>query len=351
MSGWRSVRPTSIKCSYHVCESRHITMNTLNAMTTLKIPYALDEQHRIVHIADALSGHRYVCPECRSPLRLRAGLKKARHFSHQPNGVCSSESVLHKIAKLLIQQTVLDWKNGIGQRPMLERRCLQCNNYALQPLPDKVTTITLEQRVPAEFVIDVALWAGTAVAAAVEVRVTHAVDDHKAQTLDVPFFEVEGQAILERPHVWRPVRDTLKPFACERCTTAPKRFIDLTEKIAAMTKIPLPRHYYRYAPYQCRNCHQQILVFTWPTYRAWPARRPEGAGKPRTILFRAEKFETGYWMNTCPYCKESIGYTAVHYAPNGPFYYVSNSTKADAFQRDLEIIAYTIFSPRRITDV
>lgn len=65
--------------------------------------YALDEQGRIVAIADALKGCRYTCfnPECQALMIVREGKIKAKHFAHEPGTETKKcgESYLHYLAK------------------------------------------------------------------------------------------------------------------------------------------------------------------------------------------------------------------------------------------------------------
>jgi hypothetical protein len=71
-------------------------------MAELKISYGLDETDKLVYIVDALKGTNYFCPECKTPLILRAGEVKIKHFAHQSLGNCTNESVLHKVYKMVL---------------------------------------------------------------------------------------------------------------------------------------------------------------------------------------------------------------------------------------------------------
>ncbi len=65
--------------------------------------YALDSHEQVVIAALAAKGKTYFCPECRSPLRVRAGSRRQPHFFHlSHNRRCrqSGKSVVH----LRIQQ-------------------------------------------------------------------------------------------------------------------------------------------------------------------------------------------------------------------------------------------------------
>ena len=95
------------------------------------------------------------------------------------------------MAKLLIQKTIEDWKKGKTQAPVVMRNCKSCRRDEAQPLPNKVEKAELELPLKNGFIVDVALIADQKPVAAIEVRVTHAVDAFKDRTLNIPYIEVD----------------------------------------------------------------------------------------------------------------------------------------------------------------
>lgn len=85
--------------------------NTTN-YSGFSVPYA-SSYGELVSAFDATKGFDYFCPACESPLVLRKGDKRKAHFAHKPNGNCSGEAALHKIAKKLIGDLILS-KNYEG---------------------------------------------------------------------------------------------------------------------------------------------------------------------------------------------------------------------------------------------
>ena len=71
--------------------------------TKLKIPFGLRDS-ALVHISEVESGseHGAVCPDCQRPLIARKGSKTRHHFAHHADVQCNPETVLHKIAKMLL---------------------------------------------------------------------------------------------------------------------------------------------------------------------------------------------------------------------------------------------------------
>lgn len=132
---------------------------------------------------------------------------KVAHFAHKRSDTCTQETILHKTAKLLIQQAVLAWKAGKSDSPVLQRTCPGCGHPIPQQLPGKVDTAILEHRLADGSIVDVALLVGGIAQAAIEIRVTHAVDEYKAHTLSVPFLELDGYAVIEDALTWKPITD------------------------------------------------------------------------------------------------------------------------------------------------
>lgn len=74
--------------------------------TKIKLPFALDENNVLVHIADVESGKKYfyICPACRLQLIAVKGQKRVHHFRHATEYECENglESAIHLAAKQAI---------------------------------------------------------------------------------------------------------------------------------------------------------------------------------------------------------------------------------------------------------
>lgn len=74
----------------------------------IKLPFGLNENNRIVHIANVESGKNCncICPCCRSPLIAAKGTKNQHHFKHSTTIECEGglESAIHMAAKQIILQ-------------------------------------------------------------------------------------------------------------------------------------------------------------------------------------------------------------------------------------------------------
>lgn len=92
-----------------------------------------------------------------------------------------------------------------------------------QALPDKVDRAILEYRMPEGSIVDIALMVANEAAAAIEIRVTHAVDENKAKSLSVPFIELDGQAVIENPTIFQPIRDHFLPFFLQKVQTSKRK--------------------------------------------------------------------------------------------------------------------------------
>ena len=68
--------------------------------------FALDESSILTQVDNATKDRKYFCPYCNAPMIPRQGAKRKWHFAHKPDthGLCSYESYLHKLAKMLIKK-------------------------------------------------------------------------------------------------------------------------------------------------------------------------------------------------------------------------------------------------------
>jgi len=69
--------------------------------------YAEDKNGNIIHINNAQSEGKYICPECKDTFIFKNGKIRQKHFSHNHSSAnCNSESYLHKTFKLLLLQKI-----------------------------------------------------------------------------------------------------------------------------------------------------------------------------------------------------------------------------------------------------
>lgn len=311
-------------------------------MTELRIPFAVDASGGLCSPVVAEKGKKYFCPVCGASVVLRHGQKRAAHFAHKSGKACSPETIIHKTAKMLIQKVVYEWKSGKADSPILERRCQVCGVPVTQSLPDKVSSAILEYKLADGSVADVVLVDEEKTSlAAVEIKVTHAVDEAKAMSLPVPFIELDGNEVIKNPTLWRPTSDHFKPLICSNCKSAYRRFQAKAQRIAKASRIELPRAYYRYGITTCWKCKREIIVFAWPKDGLHNDSVPQVKPHPRIIQYRYSKSIGGkYWVNTCPYCHAIQGDFFLHMEPGGPFFSVCIEEDSPiAFERDMTKIA------------
>ncbi|MHB9131913.1 MAG: competence protein CoiA family protein [Armatimonadota bacterium] len=317
-----------------------------------RVPLALDENRMLSRPEDAVKGQVYYCPSCGDAVILRKGEIKVAHFAHKVSNTCSQETILHQIAKLLIQQAVQEWKSGKANAPILRRGCRVCYKGIDMPLPDRIDTALLEYRLPDGSVADVALLEGNEVVAAVEIRVTHAVEEEKAKRLPVHFVELDGESVIANPQVWMPVSHNLTTLTCTMCGDTYRKFWTKAKIIAERMRITLPTSYYRYGICDCWRCGKEILVFLWPKDGLHDAKTPSGMPMPKTIQLRYSKMAHGeYWVNTCPFCNSIQGDFFLYMEPDSPFFgtHISGESPED-FKHDMMKIAFLAYSLGLLTD-
>ena len=98
----------------------------------------------------------------------------------------------------------------------------------------------LEYRMSDGFIVDVALMVENEPAAAIEIRVTHAVEENKAKLLSIPFTELDGRKVIENPFAFEPIHDQFLPLTCTACKQVKARFQVKVKEVAKQTGIELP---------------------------------------------------------------------------------------------------------------
>jgi len=315
------------------------------------IPYALDEQGNLNSPKLALKSVKYFCPGCKKPVILRQFKTRNKdHFAHKISNDCNQESIIHKTAKLLILKVINEWKSGNGNPPEIRRPCQICmKERIIQAVPDKVDSALIEHKLADGFKPDVVLLSREEPAAAVEIKVTHAVDEFKANKLSIPFIELDGKKVIENPLIWKAIQNTFKPMICGECKSNYKMFIDKVNDIANRNNIELPKAYYRYGLHNCSKwkCKCEMIVYTWPNNGVWSS--PLKIKPPRTLQFRfspagSPAIPVGHkcWVNTCPKCNSIQD--DLSSKPEGAFFGTNVvEDSPDAFHKDMMSIANHYF--------
>lgn len=260
-------------------------------MTGFRIPFACDANERLVAPGDAARGQRYTCPACGARVDLHAGEIKRRHFHHR-KAACSLETVTHLLAKKIIVRAVEEWKAG-GPPVVFRRRCAEpaCERRTAMEIPKKVRRVAEEWRLPSGHTADVALLGpGDLPIAAIEVKVTHAVDDAKERELGLPWIEVAGADVCATAgRVLEPVRDHFLPWLCAEHTA--RRGMARREQLADdRLKKKLVRELgYDLADFpgyriegvtRCASGHDTLVL-------GWTGKQPPWPRPPHVVTFEA----------------------------------------------------------------
>ena len=318
-------------------------------MNWLLVPVAVNEVGKTVRPHQAEKGGVYFCPACKVPVILRSGPVRVPHFAHEASEGCNQETIIHQCAKLVICQDVLDWRAGLSPVPTVKRMCRICNNIGTQALPETVQKAVMEYRLPDGLVADVAFLDGESAIAAVEIRVTHRVGAAKASRMPLPFIELDGQAVVDKPGEWVPLDDRFRPFTCGSCREDLRTFHARARRVARAQGLEPPTSFYRYAPGRCWHCRREILFFTWPGHKLHSASPPPREPAPRTIrLMFSATIESEYWANCCSYCGAIQGDFHAYAEPDGPFFALGclKDTVED-FRDDMLKLAHHVEEVRR----
>jgi RNase P subunit RPR2 len=307
----------------------------------LKIPLARDNNGRIVSPESASKSGDYFCPSCGEVLVFKKGKIKKPHFSHKATDQCSQETVVHQTAKSLLVQSIQDWKSGFIDSPKVKRLCEDCGVVTIQGFPDKVVEAVDEKRLENGYIVDIALTDGEKVLAAIEIKVTHGVDQEKKNKLGIPFIEVHGDDVLKTPAELTPLIDQFKPFRCRYCQGALRLYESKMSEISRKTKVEIPDEFYRPTCGSCWRCGREILIFAWPTQGMHNSRVPEHIPRPKTIQYRySRQARSKYWVNTCPYCNNIQGDFFLFSDSHSPLFGFHCSGPApDDYEKDIKHLA------------
>ena len=309
------------------------------------MPFAFNSLEEIINPNDANKSVDYFCPSCGDLLILKKGDVRVPHFSHKATDVCTQETITHKIAKLLIQKIIRDWKRGLSSIPTIKRHCKICGDASMHTLSDNIEDAILERKLDNGFIVDVLLIERGTPNFGVEIQVTHAVDDNKHSKMNIPFVELNGFAIIENALNWEPIKDNLSPFTCEKCLNRFEKFKIKTNEISKKANLTLPNSYYRYSFCDCWNCREEILVFAWNKDGMHSNEEPKQKPIPRILQNRNSAMAgTSYWVNVCPYCNRIQGDFFLYMEPDGAFFgFCPTGESQKEFENDLMQLAYLAF--------
>lgn len=284
---------------------------------TFRVPLGLAPDGSLIGPDEATKAATYACPACGTPLIFRAGQIRARHFAHAVDTGCSPQTVLHATAKRVLVERVALWKAGRRPAPVTIRSCSKCGGETPRPCPESVTGAAEEVTLPSGRRVDVALLADDTVVAAIEVLVTHQVDEVKAGDLgELPWIEVEAFRVLDTPGFWYPVATGgLPPLVCDECRLGKERRWRQLLDLATELGVEIPGRPYWSQPYRCPSCRATTIVTTWPgqTLFRWTSRAPD----PRPPWLEND-WRFGGYFNRCLRCGEVIPRMAL-YDYGGPF--------------------------------
>jgi hypothetical protein len=234
--------------------------------------------------------------------------------------------VLHLAAKELIVAAIEAWRAGAAS-PVFVRRCAEpgCEATTRQPVPKKVLRAVTELGVRSGHVVDVGLLGPADLPiAAIEVLVSHEVDDTKAFELGLPWIEVDARTVCATGgQVMEAVRDRFLPWLCEdheeRRGHAARESRELREKRNALVRA-LPYRLDEYPGYRiadvvpCPNGHDALL-FAWDGKQPpWPRpphvitheKEHDALYDARTKRLRAVAAFRRQWSSICPRCSARL---------------------------------------------
>ncbi len=181
-------------------------------MNSLKIPYALTQDKKIINPQKANKDSKLSCPQCNSPVILKKGDIRKAHFAHKIDTQCSHESVTHATAKKMI---IYAWKNPTNMISphhdplspsdvLIFRRCKRCGggsygNILVGDIGD-IDDIKDEVMV-GNYRVDVAFMSCKMPQFAIEVVHTHETTSQKWNDFKkwkFPCIEIEAQHIIDR---------------------------------------------------------------------------------------------------------------------------------------------------------
>ena len=234
---------------------------------------------------------------------------------------CNFETILHKTAKLLIKQAILD--NAANKRTIdIKHCCGNCRSNFLTELPLKTFSGACEEIKVSDFICDVVGYRGTEIALGIEVLVTHKVGEDKAKNLPIYWVELNAEDIIANPYKWLPTQTHLKTIYCPSCKNEFKNIQKIADKWGINRNIYSPIRNPEISNYianvqTCFKCEEIIPVFWWNGVPFCEKEPP--IPRPKTIKYRnSKKYGGAYWANTCANCGMLQGDNFLFLFPDAP---------------------------------
>lgn len=291
-------------------------------MNDLKVPYGLNNAGGLISAVNASSEDAYFCPCCAEHLIYRAGDVRVKHFSHPTGSNCSYETIIHIIAKLLIEDVINS--NATDQLIIcISNKCQGCGLEYNSSLPPKTFSSAKQEIRVLNYICDVVGYRGNEIALAVEILNTHKVDSKKASNLPVYWIELNAYDVINNPKQWNPTQSHLKSTFCRSCKdhiehikrVADKMNID--RNLYSAIKNPISATYIAETEV-CFKCKEEVPVFWWQGVPFCEIEPPNP--KPKTIKYRYSKNYGGsYWANTCGKCSMIQGDNHLFIFKSAPF--------------------------------
>jgi hypothetical protein len=268
-------------------------------MAGFRVPYGVGSDSQLRRPDDAAKGEPFSCPSCQCQLVLRAGQRRP-HFAHKSSAVCTGETVLHQIAKMLVRDAVLRARAGLDTLT-LEHPCVECRQLMSVPFPtDRITDVRFESRVANDRIVDVLLLEGEVPRFAIEILATHAVDEPKAADLDVHWAELRAVDVVDNPARWKAVNGRIKSNTCRKCRATASVQAEIVARICRRWNIEVSGQYTA-RPAHCWSCESEVLYLSWNA-EIWPDAAPPQP-RPHILQWRhSSMLGRHYWASTCPQC-------------------------------------------------
>ncbi|MDO8716957.1 MAG: competence protein CoiA family protein [Dehalococcoidales bacterium] len=184
---------------------------------------------QIHHVSDfpRYSSPAALCPSCGNPVILKLGDVRVHHYAHKTEEGCEStkrDNALHENTKFHIHRQL-----STGTQLYLEQRCSNgCGNRQIVSWANYIERPEVERSIGSRRP-DISILCSDGTSKAIEIKVTHAVEDEKAVDFEnekICWIEVEGsESIYDGENVWtidKPLpflkcKPQLPGWTCDNC--------------------------------------------------------------------------------------------------------------------------------------
>ncbi len=232
-----------------------------------KIPYALNVAGELISAKEAKKQEKYFCVECGLELIYKAGDIREKHFAHKQESNCSTEAVIHKIAKRLIVQ-IIKRNSENKQEIHLNIKCDNCDEIHRIEIEGGIFSDAKEEVQVSKYRCDVVGYKEGKPALAIEIFNSHKVDNEKAENLSLPWIELDAIDVINNPLGWKPFDYRLKANLCHSCDLKSKKIKSICDKWKIDSKSyttikKKTNSKYIAEIYKCWKCDEEIPVFWW----------------------------------------------------------------------------------------